>query len=302
MNTRTFVLAVATALAGLLTFSSSGFAAPGGGGGMAPPDFGDLIILYRDPSGVPYLTADSCQQPLPSNTCDLAACTLVPGVPAGPDVVPVDPATCAVTAECALCTQETDFGRINSARSPDTVFDNQLEDVVFNLATADCITLDHAGRLVANTVAADGTVSTSTVDSPLQNLAIYRQLILTGSLGAPLPAGAGTLDTAARGLGAASDKTGEVNVDLVAYLNQIMGLSDPATPTILDPKLCIDVKEEVMGVVQLVQKCFLDFGAYTYDRTANFGALPAPPYIPAASPTAGWFEYLAVLDATVPSF
>ncbi len=68
----------------------------------------------------------------------------------------------------------------------------------------------------------------STIDSPLQNLAIYRQLMLTGTIGAPLPEGAGTLDTAARGLGAASDKTGEVNVDLVAYLNQIMGLSDPA--------------------------------------------------------------------------
>ena len=49
---------------------------------------------------------------------------------------------------------------------------------------------------------------------------------------------------------------------MVAYLNQIMGLSDPATATILDPKICIDVKEEVQGMVQLVQKCFLDYSAY----------------------------------------
>ena len=62
---------------------------------------------------------------------------------------------------------------------------------------------------------------------------------MTGTIGAPLPEGA-TLDTAARGLGAGSDKTGEVNVDLVAYLNQIMGLSDPVTSTILDPKICIE--------------------------------------------------------------
>ena len=90
--------------------------------------------------------------------------------------------------------------------------------------------------------------------------------MLTGTLGAPLPEGASTLDTAARGLGAASDKAGEVNVDLVAYLNQIMGLSDPVTPTILDPKICMTYKEEVQGVIQLVEKCFLDYRAYGYNR------------------------------------
>ena len=112
MKTRLFVYTLATALAGLLAFSGSANAAPGGipgppddGGGGAPPqDFGDLIILYRDADGVPYLTADSCQQPLPSDTCDTTTCVLVPGVPAGVDVIPVDPATCAVTAACATCT------------------------------------------------------------------------------------------------------------------------------------------------------------------------------------------------------
>ena len=57
------------ALIGLLAFSGSALAAkptnPGGGGGggggtPAPPDLGDLIILYRAPNGVPYLTGDSC--------------------------------------------------------------------------------------------------------------------------------------------------------------------------------------------------------------------------------------------------
>ena len=272
----------------------------GGGGGEAP-DFGDLIILYRDLSGVPYLTADSCQQPLPSDTCDTTACVLVPGVPAGADVIPVDPATCAVTtAACATCTEEVDFGRVNEARSPDAVFDAQLADVIVNLATADCRTLDPAGRLVATRVGDDLSVLVSTIDSPLQNLAIYRQLILTGTLGAPLPEGAGTLDTAARGLGAASDKAGEVNVDLVAYLNFIMGLSDPATSTILDPKTCIDVKEEVQGDVVMVNKCFLDYGAYGYHRGTNFGALPAPPYIPESAPVAGTLEYLSLVPDTDP--
>lgn len=314
---RMFALTVAAALAGLLAYSGIGLAAPGGipgppddGGGNEPPDFGDLIKLYRDPSGVPYLTDDSCWQPLPSDTCPVE-CVLVPGVGgvAPPDVIPVDPNTCAVTAACAICTQEVDFGRINEARSPDEVFASQLEDVVVSLATADCRTLDPAGRIVASNVD-DTTLDNlaKTVDSPLQNLAIYRELILTGTIGAPLPEGADILDTAARGLGAASDKAGEVDVDLVAYLNQIMGLSDPLTTTILDPKICIDRKQEVQGVVQLVQECFLDYGAYGYNRALNFSGeltvdgdgLPDPAYIPEGAPEEGWFEYLALVPASDP--
>ncbi len=72
------------------------------------------------------------------------------------------------------------------------------------------------------------------------------------------------------------------------------------------PKKCIEVKEEVMGVVQLVRKCFLDYGPtggnYAYNRGAHFGALPAPAYIPAVNPQAGWFEYLAVQDPATPTF
>ncbi len=308
----TSVLAVVVATMGLVGSASAvqrvcpdGTPPPcgggGGGGDIETPDYGDLILLYRDADGVPYLTADSCVQPLPSDTCP-ETCALVPGVPAGTNVVPTDPATCALTPECATCGQEVEFGRMNAARSPDSVLANQLEDVVVNLATSDCVTLDPAGRLVAITAGdllEDSLLST--IDSPLQNLAIYKQLMMTGSLGVPLPRGATALDTAARGLGVASDKTGEVNVDLVAYLNDIMGLTDSATTTVL-PKICIDVKEEVMGEVQLVEKCFLDYGSapYAYGRQANFGALPSPAHIPGNAPQDGWFEYLALVPDTDP--
>lgn len=327
---------IATALIAIAGFTGSATAAQricddgthppcdGGGGGNEPPDYGDLIILYRDASGVPILDGNQCQQPIafPSDMCALD-CT-----GQDPCLVEVEETTCAVAPSDASCTQEVEFGRINEARTTESVFASQLEDVVVNLAIADCVTLDPAGRLVASRVVDEETVLTSTIDSPLQNLAIYRQLMLTGDLGAPLPEGVDILGTAARGLGVASDKGGEVNVDMVAYLNFMMGLSDPATPTILD-KLCIDVKEEVMGTVQLVQKCFLDYGNYppddplsgnartyphtnnvaapaaalngtgfAYQRTENFVALPAPPYIDDPSGSgqtdiAGWFEYLA---------
>ena len=70
----------------------------------------------------------------------------------------------------------------------------------------------------------------ATIDSPLENLAIYRQLMLTGYLGADADAivlpDENVLNMAARGLGAAADKTGKVTVDQVVYTNEIMGLTD----------------------------------------------------------------------------
>ena len=135
---------------------------------------------------------------------------------------------------------------MNDARAPDSVFESQLADAVVSLATADCITLDPAGRMVHSRVDGDIVVS-KTIDSPLQNLAIYRELMLNGTIGVTLPATWDTLDIAARGLGAASDKTGELNLDMVAYLNQIMGLTDLGTSTVLDPKICETYREEVQG-------------------------------------------------------
>jgi hypothetical protein len=354
---------VLTVMAALLIFSGDVLAAPGGGNGGGgdggddagtPPDYGELIILYRDIDGVPYpsektlkmddtgtfVDAGLCWQPRAFNLDDEWACpsTCLDDGPypadAGVEVVDVEQISCAIEAGCAGCTQEVDFGRINAVRSPDDVFDRQLEDVIVNLATADCVTLDPAGRMVTSRVETveddlpdlcddDITVCTTdqdcidaglqvcsgeyvdvvtsgAIDSPLQNLAITRQLLLTGTIGAPLPQDAGVLDTAARGIGAGSGKTGEVSVDLVAYLDQLMGLTAPGTVTILDPKLCEWYREEVQGVIQLVEKCFLDYRAYGYYRLNNFVALPAPAYIPETeTPIDGWFEYLALVPGTV---
>ncbi len=291
---------------------------PGKGGGGDVPDYGDLFIVYRDEYGVPIpspvvtvtdpetgldVDGGQCWQPLAAEASDDLdflydydenGNLVVTDDQRG---IPVDQYTCGVEAAFATLTQEVDFGRINEARSPEDVFLSQLEDAVTKLATADSTSLDPAGRMVASTCP-DGT--TSTIDSPLQNLAIYRQLMLTGTIGTPLPAVADPLDTAARGLGAASDKSGGVNVDMVAYLNAIMGLDEMTT--VLDPKLCVTLRQEVQGEMQFVEKCFLNYGAYGYDRTANFEGLPSPPYIPAGEPEAGTFEYLVSLNTDPPTF
>jgi len=312
---RTFTFTVAAALMGMLTYSGVGFAAKGGIQGPPddsgePPDLGDIIVLYRDAWGLPNLTAESCQQALPADplpdTCPTSC--LVDGVPTGVSVVAVNPDTCGIALGCETCTQEVDFGRTSVIRAPVSVIEQSLAEAVTKLATAQCTSLDPAGRLV-NTSEIDDVVLSATIDSPLESLAIYWQLMRTGSLGSetmpielPDP---NVLNTAARGFGAAADKTGKVTVDQVVYTNEIMGLTDESMQTYL-PKICMNVREEVQGAVQTVRKCFLNYGGvhpdyasvggtianYQYDRELNFLALPDPPYIPEGMPYDGWFEYL----------
>ena len=321
---RTLIFTVAAALMGMLAYSGVGFAAKGGIQGPPPdsgepPDLGDIIVLYRDAWGLPNLTADLCQQAIPADplpdTCP-ATC-LVDGLPSGVSVVEVNTDTCGIALGCETCTQEVDFGRTSVIRSPVSVIEQSLAEAVTKLATAQCTSLDPAGRLV-NTSEIDDVVLSATIDSPLENLAIYWQLMRTGYLGAEtmpidLP-DLNVLNTAARGLGAAADKTGKVTVDQVVYTNEIMGLTGESVQTYL-PKICMNVREEVQGVVQTVRKCFLNYGVahpvhenllgnseyanYQYSRTVNFAALPDPAYIPDDDPTEGWFEYLGVWDDTV---
>ena len=312
MTYRKIALTFVAALAGVFALNAGALAARppgagggGGGGSNAPPDYGDLWVLLRYESGLPMLTDDFCQQPIAAETFE--GCIQKPNTTEPEDcvVIPVDPETCAVPLDYAIYTQEVDFGRINEARSPEAVFEAQLEDVLVNLATAGCLTLDPAGRPVYSSVEIDGdlpVIVTSTVDSPLQNLAMYRQLMLEGSLpgGLLLPGmeePQGWLFTAARALGAASDKTGEVTEDMWIYLNDILGLTAAdVTPAL--SKHCVEVKQEVMGKIEMVEKCVLDVSSFGYTRSAEYGALPAPPYIPADDPQPGVFEYL---DQTGPN-
>jgi hypothetical protein len=314
-----------TAMMLVAGMSGSAFAAKGGtpgkpvdAGGGGAPDLGDLIVLYRDNYGLPIPTdsvqvadpetgelvdAGLCQQPLaaPGERFEIDGEECTPDPETNSCIIPVDPLSCAVVPAYAEYTQEVDFGRTSVIRAPDAVLEQSLGEVITKVATAQCTTLDPAGRLV-NTSEINGETLSATIDSPLENLAIYWQLMLKGYLGTEsnqliLPPVDSPLITAARGLGAAIDKTGKVTVDQVVYTNQILGLLD--VPTYLD-KECVTVREEVQGNMEEVQKCVLDYSDYDYERAVNFStsieSLPAPAYIPANDPKYGWFEYLGVVD------
>ena len=219
---------------------------PGGGSGGSDRkkgvDYGDIWVILRDDLGQPILDANGNIQP-----CLDVACTQVIQLTPEGDLPP----------EYADKVIEVDFGRLNIARSPDKVLTHSLEEALSKLdggVLGTTVTLDPAGRLVV-----DG----ATIDSPLENLALYAALIATPAVDGVVTLsitadneGGGTttytfsvpeserLDLAASALAAASDKTGTLNVDTVMGLTSIL-----------------DVDSSLSNLV----------GTYTYDRTDTYG-------------------------------
>jgi hypothetical protein len=144
---------------------------------------------------------------------------------------------CDVITLCADNTQEVDMGRLSVLRAPERVMDKSRDEIikVLDKSMHDPV-LDHSGRLVV-----DG----STFDSPLINLALYREFHLYWQLqdGSDPPialftpgSGAGIFGgdfgpvydpylAMAFGLAAGSDKEGwGIDVDVVSHANAILYL------------------------------------------------------------------------------
>jgi hypothetical protein len=120
-------------------------------------------------------------------------------------------------------TQEVELGRTNVIRSPDQVLEHALDEALTKIFEATTITLDEAGRIVVDGV---------TIDSPLENLALYSQYMLNdGTLVYVDADGLAHLITlpedfnAASLLGAATDKPEEMTLDEVVYMNTILGIN-----------------------------------------------------------------------------
>jgi hypothetical protein len=199
---------------------------PPGAGDKKGDEYGDLIVLKRDPvTGLPLVDEETGELLI----CLDAACTETTlteegEIPAG--VTPI----------------EVDFGRASIARAPEKVIDKALTDALEKL-TADGVVLgqDESGRI---TYTVDGI--TSTIDSPLENLALYIDL-MTGlasesTSDAEEALGAlANLDTAAALFAGVADKTGDISLDYLVYHNMI-------TDVVAQPDT------------------YYDFDGFTYDR------------------------------------
>lgn len=199
--------------------------------------YGDMVVLLRDPNGVPILTADGKVQVI-AFVYDSTG-KLVPLTDSSGNLVVIP-----YTAEGELATTvtlngvtynvypaEVELGRLSVARAPEKVLSHALAEAMSKL-TSGTVTVDATGRLVVNG---------ATIDSPLENLALYDKYMTTGSLpGVTLPA---NFNPAAL-LAAAADKTGSISVDTVVYINSILGINSGSS--------------------------YYDFSSYNYDRESTW--------------------------------
>jgi hypothetical protein len=179
--------------------------------------------------------------------------------------------------------EEVDIGRANVARSPSKVITHALDEALAKVdgLTYDPTATDPAGRL---TYVVDGV--TYTIDSPLENLALYKAVLEANTIVScgttscvKVSYGEDTflvpvderLDLAASLLAAASDKTGTMTVDYVMNVSQFLGVAD-----------------ELVALVD----------SYTYDRNTEYGGYTVS-YLVANS--SGGFDVVTVPILNLPS-
>ena len=206
---------------------------PHSGGGGGKPDsagtnkgdeFGDLWTYIRDQdTGLAVevtCAAGTCYQVV---VCADADCTTTEIFEFSTDPEAELPA--------GVVPLEVDLGRLNLGRSPTKVIEHAMDEAVSKLIADGVVpSLDPAGRVMVD--------ATTTIDSPLENLALYIG-IMTGDQQV-LDAVAPIADTpaelqalAASLLAGAADKTGEINDNVVFYTNVIYDLI-PATAEYVD--------------------------------------------------------------------
>lgn len=219
---------------------------PTGAGTKKGDLLGDLNVILRDANGVPILDPYGHVQPLDADG------NPIPLTPEGDIVAGYEDLVVPV-----------EFSRLSVSRSPDKVLDKSYNEAITALNSATAITTDASGRLV---LTVDGT--TSTIDSPLENLALYQALLNNGYLPGFVPKDGvslgnlsalvdksttqGDLLQAASFLAAASDKAGSINDDTVVYTDAILGITG-AKP-----------------IVGTDGKSYYDFSTTTYDRSATY--------------------------------
>ncbi len=254
---------------------------PHAGAGTGNPDsgttkgdiYGDIVVLLRDlATGAPIVAGTSVDPETGEEITEYYVCldldctetvaTVLGEIPEGTDAI------------------EVDFGRSSVARAPSSVTDHALDEALAKLADADEVAQDVTGRIVYSV---DGTWYT--IDSPLENLALYTDLAIglasdsTSQTEAALDAlGLATLDVAASLLAGVADKTGDITLDYLVNENVISGVVEPGDyysystfeytrdyPTTYEYWVSID------GA--LPTTATLDINAYLADDTVN-GALP----------------------------
>lgn len=257
---------------------------PHAGAGAGNPDsgttkgdiYGDLVVLFRDlASGEPIIAGTSVDPETGEVITEYYVCL-------DPDCTEKVATEFGEIPE-GVTAIEVDFGRSSVARAPDRVTDQALTEALDKLTTAQEVGVDAAGRI---TYISGGV--TYTIDSPLENLALYIDLsvgladqINTSDTEAALgEVGLATLDTAASLLAGLADKTGDITLDYLVNENVITGVVEAGeyydystfTYSRTYPE-SYDYWYSPDGIVAPVALT-LDINAYLADESVN-GELPA---------------------------
>ncbi|KTG17510.1 MULTISPECIES: hypothetical protein [unclassified Guyparkeria] len=199
--------------------------------------YGDLYVVKRDPlTGEPILDDLGRLQMLDADG------NVIPYLSDDPD----DEGFTEFSPENEALLQEVEFDRLNLARSPQAVLSHALDTALDTIALdADgVLQFDAGGRVVVED--ADGVIYT--IDSPLENLALYQDAV--ARLNDDVDGNETfTLEQTDSLLAAAASKFGNVSLDMVVYLNTILGLNTTADDGTVD---------------------YVDLAAYSYDRTAAY--------------------------------
>ncbi|MCJ7500810.1 hypothetical protein MUP29_11205, partial [bacterium] len=227
----------------------------GGGGGKSDEGilYGDLYVMLRDDDGVPILDDYGCIQPVYIEDTELGPLCLT--------VDMWDP----IEEECALPDYAVDLvvsvetGRLSSSRTTDSVLDHAYAEAVKNIQNAVNVSTDPAFRLLLTMVDPDTLAEIQkTIDSPLENLAMYKKLMLNGFFPSitTVPMSeedeaitydpclnltfvnnfrwlcndeltAEDVETAVSFIGATADKGGGIYLDMVININSNLGLNGP---------------------------------------------------------------------------
>lgn len=118
---------------------------------------------------------------------------------------------------------EVELGRLNVARAPGHVLARAEQEALAthtpNMAVLYNLNAEEAAALLQAQFA-----DVERYDSPLQNLALYKDIMTFGATQMPGVTPASQLDLAAIFLGSASDKTIPISEDTVTAVNRILGL------------------------------------------------------------------------------
>lgn len=164
--------------------------------------YGDLWVLKRNEDGVPLRDNLGCVMPVASKPIIITTYNVLTGEPMETEIYTVPMVLeeymngeyqCAPMPGFEEYVVEVELGRLNCVRSTlnnTEMLGRHLYDVVERINASVAVKRDLAGRLVLTTeketIGEDGTPQTvlvdSTIDSPLENLAIYRALMTEGTL------------------------------------------------------------------------------------------------------------------------